>query len=233
MDSKGKRIFGSLAVLAALALTDRFDALGADGAPAGAQAFATASVHFEQNATDRDYEVVFQAKGRKDGLSELTIVAPNGRKVVAFSAPEPVTLGMRKFFFESPEPQDLASLKAAYPEGEYLFRGRSFAGETLAGKATLSHRLPQTTTILSPDSDARSLAAGRRITWRAVAGVSAYMVELENDTSSITAKLPASSTSFAVPDGFLAAGTRYKLAVGTVGNEGNISFVESSFTAGK
>lgn len=212
------------AALAAVVLTAGFEGLAAD-----AQRFDTATVHFEQNATDRDYEVVFRIKGGKEGLAELTIVAPNGRKVVAFSAPERVTLGMRQFAFESPEPQDFASLRAAYPEGEYLFRGKSFSGATLAGKATLSHRLPPPTTILSPRPEAQRVAAARQITWRAVAGVSAYMVELKNDVSSVAAKLPASATSFAVPEGFLTAGTKYKLAVGTVGGEGNISFVETSF----
>jgi hypothetical protein len=33
-----------------------------------------------------------------------------------------------------------------------------------------------------------------------------------------------------VPPGFLAAGKKYKLAVGTVGREGNISFLETAFT---
>ncbi len=228
MDSGKKRIFGYWAALAALTFTASFEVLGAD-----TESFATASVHFEQNATDRDYEVVFKAKGGKEGLAELTIVAPNGRKVVAFSAPEPITLGIRDFFFESPEPQDLASLKTAYPEGEYLFRGKSFSGATLAGKATLSHRLPSTATILSPDPEGQDFAAAKQIRWRAVAGVSNYIVELKTDAWKIEAKLPASATSFPVPDGFVAAGTKYKLAVGTVGGEGNISFVETSFTTGR
>jgi len=232
-DAKRKATSGNLAALAALALAAGSGALGADAASAAAEEFATASVHFEQNATDGDNEVVFQVKGGKDGLAELTIVAPNGRKVVAFSAPERITLGMRQFRFESPEPQDITSLKAGYPEGEYIFSGKTFTGATFAGKSSLSHRLPATTTIVSPASQAQGVAAGKlQIRWRAVAGVSAYVVELKNDESSLSvaARLPGSSTSFAVPDGFLATGRKYKLAVGTVGREGNISFVESTFT---
>lgn len=196
----------------------------------GAEPFATASVHFEQNVTDRDYEVVFEAKGGKEGLAEMTIVAPNGRKVVAFSAPEPATLGIRKFFFESPEPQDLASLKAAYPEGEYLFHGKSFSGATLAGKASLSHQLPSPAVIVTPKPDVQEVAAGKHIAWQPVAGAAAYMVELKTGASKISAKLPASSTSLALPEGFLAAGQKYKLSIGTVGRDGNMSFVESAFT---
>ena len=231
-DAKRKATSGNLAALAALALAAGSGALGADATYA-AEEFPTASVHFEQNATDGDNEVVFQVKGGKDGLADLTIAAPNGRKVVAFSAPERITLGMRQFRFESPEPQDITSLKAGYPEGEYVFSGKTFSGATFAGKSSLSHRLPATTTIVSPASQAQGVAAGKlRIRWRAVAGVYAYVVELKNDEStlSIAARLPGSSTSFAVPDGFLATGKRYKLAAGPVGREGNISFVESTFT---
>jgi len=37
-----------------------------------------------------------------------------------------------------------------------------------------------------------------------------------------------------VPDGFLLPGTEYQLAIGTVSAEGNVSFVETTFTtAGK
>jgi hypothetical protein len=203
---------------------------------AAAEEFATATVRFEQNATDGDNEVVFEVKGAKDGLAELTIVAPNGRKVVAFSAPERVTMGMRQFRFESPEPQDVASLRQAYPEGDYVFAGKTFSGAGLAGKSTLSHRLPPTATIVRPASNAQGVAPRKlQIAWRPVAGISAYIVELKNEqsSSSIAARLPQSWTSFAVPDGFLAAGRKYKLAVGTVGREGNISFVESTFTTGR
>lgn len=189
-----------------------------------AAAFPTASIHFEQNATDGDHEVVFQIKGAKDGLAELTIVAPNGRRVAVFSAPERATLGMRQFRFESPEPQDSAALKSAYPEGDYVFSGKTFSGASLAGKSTLSHRLPPTTEIV---------ADAARVRWRAVAGVSGYVVEVKTQASSIAARLPATATSLALPAGFLSRGTAFKVSLGTVGPEGNISFVESSFTAGQ
>lgn len=230
--SIGPRAFvHAAAVLAAVAL-----ASGADTGAAAAEAFAIAAVRFEQNATDGDFEVVFDVKGGKDGLAELTILAPNGRKVAAFSAPEPVTLGMRQFRFESPEPVDVASLKAAYPEGEYIFSGKTFSGTTLAGRATLSHQLPPIATIVSPTLDAHGVPAGSlQVTWRAAAGLASCIVEIkqEDTGANVTARLPGSSTSFVPPKGFLAAGAKYKVAVGTVGLEGNISFVETRFSTVK
>jgi hypothetical protein len=229
---KKTRTFGRAAILAICLSAFGPSVVGV----ASADPFATASVNFEQNATDGDNEVVFQVKAGKEGLAELAIVAPNGRKVVAFAAPDAVTLGMRQFRFESPEPEDIASLKAAYPEGEYVFSGKTFSGASFSGKSTLSHRLPATTAIVSPAAEARNVAAANlQVTWRPVAGLAAYIVELKDDESgsSLVVQLPASATSFAVPGGFLAPGRKYKLAVGTVGREGNISFVETSFTTGK
>ncbi len=55
--------------------------------------FETATVRFEQNATDGDVEVVFEAKGGDQGLAKLTVVAPDGRTVVDFTAPDAVPDG--------------------------------------------------------------------------------------------------------------------------------------------
>jgi hypothetical protein len=81
--------------------------------PAPTAHFPIATVHFEQNATDGDKEVVFQVKGETEGLDELIIRSPEGRTVVAFKAPDAPTLGMRQFRFETPEPGDSKALKAA------------------------------------------------------------------------------------------------------------------------
>ena len=60
-------------------------------------------------------------------------------------------------------------------------------------------------------------------------------VEIEQDDlgTTIQAVLPGSTTTFAVPGGFLRPRTEYQLAIGTVGNEGNTSFVETTFTTGE
>jgi len=45
--------------------------------------------------------------------------------------------------------------------------------------------------------------------------------------------LPGSATSLAVPERTLGAGTRYKLAIGTVAEGGNASYVESTFATAR
>lgn len=195
--------------------------------------FSYARVHFEQNATDGDVEVVFKAKSRKGGLAKLTVVSPDGRTVIDFTAPDPSTLGMRQFALESPEPTDVAKLKAAYPEGVYHFTGETVSGKKLAGESSLSHALPATTGFVHPKEQAEGVStAGLEIRWTQVAGVSAYLIEIENDDLDVgfEATLPGSASAFRVPEGFLAPGTEYDLSLGTVSAKGNISFVETSFS---
>ncbi|MGH7538487.1 MAG: hypothetical protein ACREMF_07635 [Gemmatimonadales bacterium] len=195
--------------------------------------FAVASIRLEQNATDGDFEVVVEAKGGEDGLTRLTVVAPDGRTVVDLTAPDASTLGVRQFRFESPEPSNAAKLKAAYPAGVYTFSGSTAGGVKLSGTATLSHALPAPASVIRPAADARDVAIRDvGISWTPVTNLAAYIVYVENHELDveITARLPATAASFAVPNGFLVPGKEYTLGIGTVTRDGNMSFVETAFT---
>ena len=195
--------------------------------------FPVASVHFERNATDGDFEVVFEVKGGDKGLAKLAVVSPDGRTVIDFTALDASTLGIRQFRFESPEPADFESLRSAYPEGVYTFTAASAVGDKLQSKSTLIHKLPATASFLRPEAGARGVGVkDLEITWTPIKGLAAYIIKIEQDELqvSITARLPGSVSKFAVPDGFLLPGTEYQLGIGTVTNEGNISFVETTFT---
>ncbi len=208
------------------------------GAPAPARTppalpFAIATVHFEQNATDKDFEVVFEVKGNGEGLAQLVVTAPDGRKVIDFTAPDGSTLGMRQFRFESPESDAEAAIKAAYPEGTYAFSGLTTSGAQLEGRSTLRHALPPTATLRRPTAGAAGVSTeGLEIAWTPVPNLAAYVLYIEQDEPeySITARLAPTATSFAVPRGFLVAGTEYVLGIGTVTAEGNISYIENTFT---
>lgn len=197
-----------------------------------ASAFEEASVVFEQNATDGDVEVVFTVKGGDEGLRQLTVVRPDGQTVVQISCPAPDALGLRQFVFESPEPQDDGELRAAFPEGTYIFRGESVSGEKFAGSANLVHALPDVVTLHNPPAEAEDVAVeGLIIEWTPVAGVTTYHVEIEQENTNISlnVSLPAGTRSFAVPAGFLVPGTEYQLGIGTEDANGNSSFIEISF----
>ncbi len=199
--------------------------------------YLEASVHFEQNATDRDVEVVFKVTGGNTGLAKLTVVGPDGRTVIDFTAPDASTLGIRNFTFESPEPGDVESLKSAYPEGVYTFSGATAAGAPLHSMAILNHKLPATASFLRPKPENGSVSTkDLDIAWTPVKNLDSYIIEIEQDELNveISATLPGSAATFAVPNGFLLPGMEYKVAIGTVTDDGNISFVETTFTtAGK
>ena len=211
-------------------------ALAAEKTTEPAIPFAIATVHFEQNATDGDMEVVFEVKGNKDGLSKLAIVSPDGRKVIDFTAPDASTIGIRQFSFESPEPKDTNSLKAAYPEGIYTFSGSTFSGQNLTAQSRLSHRLPAKATIKQPGIHVKSVDVDEvKITWAAMKNISSVIIEIKQDELDVSmkAKQSGSETAFCVPSGFLAPNTEYELGVGTVSEEGNIVFVETTFMTAK
>ncbi len=50
--------------------------------------FGHLAVRLEQNATDNDFEVVFEATGGDTGLASLQVAAPDGRIVIDFKAAE-------------------------------------------------------------------------------------------------------------------------------------------------
>jgi hypothetical protein len=195
-------------------------------------AFNVASVHLEQNATDGDVEAVIEIIGGDNGLTKLTVAAPNGQTIVDVKAPAGGTLGMRQFHFETPEPKDTESLEKAFPEGVYTITGVTADGKTLSEKSTLSHKLPTPTTITRPQDNAKSVDPHHlEITWSPVKDAAGYTIEVEGDGGAdLTAKLPKSVTKFAVPDGFLQPGADCQVGIGTVSADGNVSVVEIEFT---
>lgn len=199
--------------------------------------FELASVRFEQNVTDRDMEVVFEAKSGDEGLVKLTVTSSDRRKVIDFTAPDVSFSGIRQFVFESPEPENVESLKTAYPEGEYIFSGVTASGVKLHSESVLSHQLPTTVMLIKPANDAKDVDINDfKIIWTSGKDVAAFIVEIEQDdlAVSLKAKLPGTVTTFGVPDGFLIPDTEYELSIGTVNEEGNISYIETTFTtAGK
>lgn len=216
--------------LIALALSASAVAVHAD------EPFERVKVFLERNLLDKDAEVKFEVTAGKAGLAALKVVAPDGRTVVDVKAPDS-KLGLRHLALESPEPTNDGRVQTDFPAGVYTFSGRSTDGAALTGKATLSHAFPDATAFVRPRADADKVPRkGLQISWAAVKGLDAFVVVIEQESSGreVRAKLPASATSFVVPEGFLQPGTEYKLAIGSVAKDGNASFIETSFTtAGK
>lgn len=115
---------------------------------------ATAKLIIEFNSTDEDLGV----HGAFDdhGWSELCVFDPAGRPIAVFDPRGQLDdLTMAGVFFESREPPteefSMDDLAAAFPEGEYTVRARSFDGRTLIGSATFTHDVPAPPTITAPE----------------------------------------------------------------------------------
>ena len=203
------------------------------GAARADDKFEMATVSLEQTMQDADIEIKFDAIGGKAGLSTLKVVAPDGRTIIDFSG-SGSKLGMRHLTFESPEPAKAeGKLQSDLPEEVYKFTARTTDGKTLQSDATLSHKLPDPTAFLRPRPDEENVPVkGLQIRWKPVkdgAGL-AFILEQEVTGREIRAELPPTVTSFTVPDGFLTAGTEYKVSIATVSKLGNRSVHETGFT---
>lgn len=199
--------------------------------------FEAISVRFEQNVSDGDAEIVFEATSGSAGLNELKVLTPDGRTIIDFKAPQ-TKLGIRHLNLESPEPKDLTALKGDFPAGDYRFIGTTVTGARLAGTATLSYRMPAVVSVSRPRPDEVGLPPrGFEIRWTGDRDLASHSVSIEDERSGVKllqATLPGNAQAFVVPDRFLRAGTKYKVSIGALMAGGNASFVESTFTtAGK
>lgn len=195
--------------------------------------FEEVEMHVEQNATDGDTEVVITGVASDEGLKRLRVRSPTGRQLVLMQNSKRMQ-GLREFAFESPEPEG-ATILDVYPEGTYVFTGASVGGERFRSEVEFEHALPGATTITNPAADA-VLDAGDplTITWTAVPDVAGYLLEFENESvdpeQSLQLNLGAGATSFAVPAALLVPEGEYQVGVATIGDNGNVVFVELNFT---
>ena len=217
---------------AMLCLTAVTGAVGNVAAKPTATEFEEAAIAVERNDTDGDTEVVIDLTAGDEGLRTLHMRTPDGRWI-AHVISHPSSEGMREFHFESPEPAGDRIL-ASYPEGTYTFHGRSTSGERFLSAADLSHELPAAPTIINPVQGEVVGADALTIQWSAVSGIVEYIVEFENESvdpeQTLTVNLPASTTSFDVPEALLVPGADYQVGVAAVGDNGNITVTETTFS---
>lgn len=193
--------------------------------------FAEARILVEWNASDGDAEVVVRVDADV-GLERLLIVNPHGRTVLDLRSKHTHALGLRKIALETPEPL-LEDVLAAYPQGCYLFLGRSTDGQVLFSSVELSHSLPDAPVITFPLAGATGVPAGSgAVTWTAGPDAEGFFFELESDDAGVDLKanLLGSTTSFGFPAGFLIADTEFQVGVGARAENGNLTVVEHTFT---
>jgi hypothetical protein len=209
---------------------------------------ATAKLIIEYNATDDDLGV--HGAFDDQGWSELCVFDPSGRPIAVFDPRSQLNdLTMAGVFFESREPPisefSMDQLAAAFPEGEYTVRAKSFDGRVLIGTALFTHDVPIEPTIVAPDlaEDPEHPGTpvpveGLVVDWEPVTEtLTGHPVEITGYEVIVTKEdhddphgfsrpiydvhVPATLTSLSVPPEFLEPETVYELEVLALETSGN------------
>lgn len=214
-------------------------ALAGDPAP-----LKQAKLIIEHNATDLD--TGFQAFVDSEGWDQLELVGPNGVVLRFEGKGELGELGLTELFFETVEPENrevpIDDLLEDLPAGEYTFRARGMingegSGEAV-GKAWLTHDIPAGPELLAPPNGATVPVGELLMRWGAVTKsiqgtpveIIGYQLIVEKKVDphprmigkwGLSMYLPASTSSMAVPNGFLEAGTTYEWEVLAIEKSGN------------
>lgn len=191
-----------------------------------------AAIYLERNQTDDDIEVRVIATGNEKGLASLRVTAPDGRTVIDFKSPSSKS-GLRTIDLETPEPPlNDGRIQADFPEGVYRFEGHEVDGEVLKGQSTLSHKLPEAAEIKQPSEGEEMPLLGGRVRWQEVKDATyVVIVQEKGKARDLRVTLPEGKTTLNIPQGFLVAGSKYKVEIGAVWKNGNRTFIEREFVA--
>jgi len=190
--------------------------------------FDEAQVFFEFNTTDND--LGFQLFLDAEGWQKVTLAAPNGEQLVRIVADGKLAnLGLTELRFESAEPSP-SEVLSQFPEGEYKLRGVTVEGATLFSKVELSHDFLPAPTI-SPSNGQVVDRTNTVVTWNAPGAEQVEIIIEQEDLGEIfDVILPGTTSQLRVPRQFLRRGTDYKIEILSVGENGNRTIAESTFS---
>ena len=206
--------------------------------------FETAAMLLELNATDGDAEIVLELKTDEE-LVQLELFGPvvladgeeaadAGMKVISIRSSRQIGLGLSEILIETGEPSVNAVLEA-YPAGTYLLRGKTLAGMRFENAIELTHALLAAPELVFPmDGDEGVPTANLTIQWLPDPGAVGWVIEVEQDELgvNVTAELPAGTSTFSVPNGFLVPGVEYEFGIHALHPDGNVIVTEGAFTTG-
>ncbi|MCP4022502.1 MAG: hypothetical protein GY729_11730 [Desulfobacteraceae bacterium] len=194
--------------------------------------FPIADIYLEQNATKGDTEVVMAVKGGEEGLEQFWLFAPDGQVIYRFNSPRDCrNIGGRKIVIESPS--GLEQVLNAYPEGAYVFIGKSFNDQWLFSIDSLSHSISLPPEITYPqDGDFMMPGQDRKfIAWNTSPDAVLYIVKLENKNTGhkLQVEVDSSITTFQFPEEWLGNNTEYQAGIFAVNSLGNTTGTEVAF----
>ncbi len=207
--------------------------------------FSKTKIIIEVNATGRDAGI--QISVDAVGWTRLEVFAPDGYPIFDVNGTGRVGLqGITELFIESAEPSfDILSLKKfleRFPEGNYTFNATTVDGQTLNGKAKLSHAIPAGPAIVRPLDGTGVNPNNTVIEWSPVTTpfpntasavtIVGYQVIVERVKPTLrvfSVDLPATATKVTVPPEFMESKTVYKFEVLAIEASGNQTIREGEF----
>ena len=173
--------------------------------------------------------VVFEAES-ETVMRGIQVCSPDGSPVLKLLANSGHDGRLAGFVIETGE-YSAQELLARYGEGYYGMAAVSEDGLSASGGAFLSHDLLPAPTVLYPLEEDDAVPTNATVRWSPLPGATEYLIVLEQgENDGLTARLPASSTSFTIPQGILAPETVSHVELGAVGSNGNVTLVEVEFT---
>lgn len=242
---KTRRILAVAASLAAVIAILILVPPRAEALPADIIEFDDAKFYWEMNSTDEDLGIQFKLDG--EPWKRIMIFNPCYRRLIDYSVRGNARVnGLTELFNESSEPPlsefSLQEWLDLFPEGEYRFFGVTVEGDLLVGVAEFTHDIPDGPEITSPeDEDEVDSTVPLVIEWDPVVDpdppesvIEAYQLIVEKDEDderpqSLMVELPAGTTGFTVPVGFLEAGKDYKIEVLAIETSDNQTITEIAF----
>lgn len=163
-------------------------------------------------------------------LQSVEIRNPVGTTIVRLGAGHGPAVALAGYVVETTE-SSLQALLDTYAEGVYDIRAQTSEGRSALGQAVLSHDLLPAPVVLYPTEGSVDVSTTFITGWLPDPEAERYRVNVEQgENDGITVQLPAGTSSFQVPDGVLAPGTKTHLEVGAIGKNGNTTMVEIFFT---
>ncbi|MCI0541391.1 MAG: hypothetical protein L0Z50_39840, partial [Verrucomicrobiales bacterium] len=183
------------------------------------------------SASDDDAQILIRAAADPQ-IGQVHIVGPGGTVRLKAEIRDGDRLGQGDVAFDTPEPS-LEDLMQAYPEGEYGFRGRTAAGEKLAGVAELTYALLPAPTILFPPAGASDVPTkDLEVQWSVPVAPERIRLEVEDEQEEVSLKidLPGDATRFTLPNDWLQPGVLYTLDIKLIAENGNQTVRDLRFT---
>jgi hypothetical protein len=211
-----------------------------------------AKLNIEHNATDED--TGFQGAIDSEGWRNLTVRGPDGEVLTFQTRGDMNELGLTELFFETVEPANadvpIEEVLDTLPEGKYTISGTAVEDGTPAGTtsgvALLTHNIPEGPRLISPADGSTVPTSGVVASWAPVSKtitgkpvkIIAYQLIIEKDAPvdrhmigkfGLSMYLPPTTTSIAVPNGFLEPATAYNWEVLAIEESGNQTLSSGTF----